>query len=409
MASGKAVQDHYTLLESPDGLLRAVYSDGPLNLREGEKGVWKYADWLPVSKTSSQVAGTVTYRSESLAAKLGMSNLWITFHGYWPERGGICPTTTFKDMEAVPTIQRLQEHGCDGLVCASAGNTARAFAYFSAEAGFPTMIIVAERHLNRIWVPNGHPKDSIILVGIGGGADYNDAIEVSGEVASVLGWHLEGGARNVARRDGIGSLILDAAFQIGALPMHYFQAVGGGPGPIGVHEMAIRAIDSGLFPAPAPRQHLSQNVEHSPIHNAWQAGRSHLIPEDFPKGDPSVFSDFLVNRAPAYSITGGLYDILSECDGQTWTVTYDEAEAAAELFESTEGIDTLSPGAVALASLQNALATGEVGPDDCTVLNISGGGQQRMLKEVDIDQIKPALIVEKDEAVKAILHLMGIK
>ena len=43
-----------------------------------------------------------------LGEHLGFSNLWIAFHGYWPEKGGLCPTGSFKDMEAVPTLQRMK-------------------------------------------------------------------------------------------------------------------------------------------------------------------------------------------------------------------------------------------------------------------------------------------------------------
>ena len=37
------------------------------------------------------------------------------------------------------------------------------------------------------------------------------------------GWQMEGSVHNVARRDGIGSLILDAAFTIGHLPIITFK------------------------------------------------------------------------------------------------------------------------------------------------------------------------------------------
>ena len=75
------------------------------------EGVWKYLDWIPTSTSNEYVAGTTTYKAEALGKALGMSNLWVTFHGYWPEKGGMCPTGSFKDMEAVPTIQRLHDHG----------------------------------------------------------------------------------------------------------------------------------------------------------------------------------------------------------------------------------------------------------------------------------------------------------
>ena len=63
-------------------------------------GLWRWLDWLPVSKPNNEVAGSICYRSKGLAQSLELKNLWISFNGYWPERGANCPTTTFKDMEA---------------------------------------------------------------------------------------------------------------------------------------------------------------------------------------------------------------------------------------------------------------------------------------------------------------------
>ena len=95
------LSDEYTLSNHPEGLLRAEYSNQKLVVRNELEGIWKYSDWLPVSETSGQIAGTLSYKSEGLASELGMSNLWIAYHGYWPEKGGLCPTTSFKDLEAV--------------------------------------------------------------------------------------------------------------------------------------------------------------------------------------------------------------------------------------------------------------------------------------------------------------------
>ena len=119
LKTGDLIDDAYTLHYTDNALLRAVYSE-PFALQENAEGVWKYLSWLPVSKANAYVAGTVTYRAEALGEAMGLSNLWITYHGYWPEKGGLCPTGSFKDMEAVPTIQRMHDHGCQGLICASA-------------------------------------------------------------------------------------------------------------------------------------------------------------------------------------------------------------------------------------------------------------------------------------------------
>jgi len=148
---------------------------------------------------------------------------------------------------------------------------------------------------------------------------------------------------------------------------------------------------------------VSQNVEHSPIHNAWQAGRDHLVDEDFPDEEVDVYSDLLLNAAPAYGQTGGVHDILDDSDGQTYVVEQPVAEAAKSLFEATEGIDILPPGAIALASLQEAIEVGEVEEEDCVVLNISGGGTQRLKQDLATEAVQPWLMVEASQAVEIIL------
>jgi len=401
LKTNQLLNDEYTLHHADNALLQSVYHQ-PLEVQDVE-GMWQFEDWLPVSQANELVAGTLTYKAEALGEALGLSNLWVTFHGYWPEKGGLCPTGSFKDLEAVPTIQRLRDHGITGVICASAGNTARAFAHYCGLTDTPLIVIVGEEHAQRLWLRKDHPSESVRLVVLKGG-DYADAKGVAKRLAQRLDeWVLEGGVHNVARRDGMGSLMLDAAFTIGQLPDHYFQGIGGGPGPIGTHEMATRLVDEGVFDGPVPRQHVSQNVEHSPIHNAWQAGRDHLVDEDFPDEEVDVYSDLLLNAAPAYGQTGGVHDILDDSDGQTYVVEQPMAEAAKSLFEATEGIDILPPGAIALASLQEAIEVGEVEEEDCVVLNISGGGTQRLKQDLDTEAVQPWLMVEASQAVEIIL------
>ena len=74
-----------------------------------------------------------------------------------------------------------------------------------------------------------------------------------------------------------------------------------------------------------------------------------------------------------------------------------------ELFESVEGIDIMTPGAVAAASLVQAVKDGLVGNNDCILLNLSGGGVQRLKNEIETRPIKPWLKVNKADAVEAIL------
>lgn len=403
LSSKDIVEDNYTLHYSEGALLVTEYTN-KLSIKNSYDSIMKYQDWLPHERVSKNEVGTRTYKAEELGKSLGMSNLWVTFHGYWPEKNGICPTGSFKDMEAVPTLMRLKEKGCKGMICASAGNTARAFAYFCGLDDFPLIAVVGKKHLERLYLPANHPNSSVKLIVLEDG-DYYDAKIFAKKISHQLdSWQMEGGIHNVARRDGIGSLILDAAFTIGKIPMHYFQGIGGGPGPVGVHEMANRLIKAEMFEGPVPRQHVSQNEEHCPMHNAWQAKRPNLIDSDFPEEDVEVYSDYLLNKAPAYEVKGGVYDILKQSNGQTYAVSKDDAKSAKSLFESIEGIDIMSPAAVALSSLIQALEHNEIKPDDCTVLNISGGGIERMKQDKEIVQITPWKKISKHEDITSVLQ-----
>ena len=58
-----------TLHHTDGALVSSVYDKG-LNIDMKETGVWKYVDWLPVSKASKHNAGTVTYKSEGFSKKI---------------------------------------------------------------------------------------------------------------------------------------------------------------------------------------------------------------------------------------------------------------------------------------------------------------------------------------------------
>ena len=109
----------------------------------------------------------------------------------------------------------------------------------------------------------------------------------------------EGGAKNVARRDGMGTVMLDAAFTMNRLPTHYFQAIGSGTGAIACWEMATRLQTHGW--AGNPTLHLSQNAPFVPIYNAWKANRRQILPEDMPNAEFSIkkiHAVVLSNRSP---------------------------------------------------------------------------------------------------------------
>lgn len=394
----------YLLSCCDGGLLEAEYP--PLRVRDDLEGMWRFVDWLPVHRPGSAAVGGVTVPAPALGAALGLDDLWVSVNGWWPEGGAHCPTCSFKDLEVAPTLQRLVEAGAEGVVVATAGNTGRAFADLGGDVGFPVVVVAAERHVERIWRAGRDRAPTTTVVGIAGG-DYNDAIEVAGAVAAALGFEVEGGVRNVARRDGIGSLLLDAVTTIGRIPDHYVQAVGGGPGPIGVWGMARRLADDGRWGTVRPRFHLAQNDVHAPVHVAWQARREQLGGDHVPPTDVDAFADVLVNRAPAYGVRGGLHDLLVDTDGQTYAVPAAEAAHWREVAASALGVDVMEAPAVATAALARAVAAGEVARGDCVLLAVTGAGVDHLDASRPLRGPGAVPLVAKDDAVTAIAGLVG--
>ncbi|MCC4766615.1 cysteate synthase [Methanosarcina sp. DH1] len=384
-------QEYRLTCENDDAFLRAEYLEKRLELRN-QPGIGRFHSWLPVQEELTTDAGPITYKSEAFARELGLSNLYIGFSGYWPERGAFIKTCSFKELEAHPTMQLLKETGGKAIVLASAGNTGRAFAHVSALTGTDVYIVVPESGASNLWLPE-EPTESIHLISMSPGNDYTDAINLAGRIAKLPGMIPEGGARNIARRDGMGTVMLDAAVTIGKMPDQYFQAVGSGTGGISVWEAAMRLRDDGRFGQKIPKLQLAQNLPFVPMYNAWQEKRREIIPEldmkDAKKQVEETYATVLTNRTPPYGVMGGLYDALSDTDGIMYAITREEALEAKALFESLEGIDILPPSAVATASLLKAVEAGNVGKDETILLNLAGGGYKRLKEDYTLYQIKP--------------------
>jgi cysteate synthase len=370
-----------------DALLRTVYEKRRLTMSPFD-GLWRYCEWLPVHGIIKGFrGGPVTYRSEGLARELGLDEMYISFNGYWPERGASLPTCSFKDLEAPPTVQRLIDLGRkDILVVASAGNTARAFANIACLTGRPLVLVVPSSALDRLWLPpDAGAASSIFVLSVGG--DYTDAIALGDILARRPGFIPEGGARNVARRDGMGVVMLDAVRTMGALPSHYFQAVGSGTGGIAAWEASLRLIEDGRFGACMPVLHLAQNLPCAPIYDKVSGGGFDAA---CPRG---MVDEVLFNRRPPYSVPGGVADALRDTNGEVLGMTSRQAKEAGALFLESEGIDIMPAAWVAVAALAQQVSEGKIGTGEKVLLNITGGGAERFRQEAGTARLASDLAV----------------
>lgn len=405
VASGNVFDDTGWLLEVPGEekptLIRAVYDNKQINMFDDHFGLYRFASWLPVNRILTGSSAPVTYKSAGLAAHLGLKNLFITFSGWWPEIGAVMPTCSFKETEAYAVCGRMTpEMSQKILVVASAGNTARAFAKVCSDNLIPLLLCVPEDNLDALWFDKPL-NDCVKLVCTASGSDYFDAIHLSNLICGFEGFYAEGGAKNVARRDGMATTMLSATTFIGRIPDYYFQAVGSGTGAIAAWEANLRFLGDGRYGSHKMKLMVSQNEPFVPIHDAWKAGSRAMLPYDDEQARRDVEqinAKVLSNRKPPYPITGGLFDALSDTSGEVLTVSNEAADAAAELFERTEGNDLHPAASVATASLVQAVADKKIEPEAVLMLNITGGGEARYKATHKLHYLKPKIVFDIDAA-----------
>ncbi len=391
-----------------DALVRSIYSKKRLTVRD-YPGLWRYYDWLPVEKVNDYNGKPITYKSKALAKELELENLYISFNGYWPEKGADVRTCTFKEYEGAVTIQYAIEQKVKGIVVASAGNTANAFAYMASREGLPVILVVPKKCLCDIRVPE--IDASLVKTIVLGDGDYSDAISIGRKIPTITGFVYEGGARNIARRDGLGTVLLDAAQEMKRMPDHYFQAVGSGTGAIAAWEASLRLKEDGRFNQSLPKLQLSQNLTFMPMVKAWKNRRREFIPEiDMPQINnllEIIYAIVLSNRYPPYSEKGGVYDALLSTKGETYGISKDKAVKASNLFESLEGIDILPAAAVAVASLIQAVGEKKVNPKDYILLNITGGGKKRLNEDTIPEELNVDIEVSKNVSTEELKRLLS--
>lgn len=380
VGTGRVFEDEGWTIADPEAtspsLIRAVYENTKFTPREDLKGLYRYAEWLPIVRTLRHSHAPVTYKSKGLASVLGMENLYITFSGYCPRIGARMETCSFKETEAYSVCARLPKKNKRILVVQSAGNTARAFAKVCSDNNIPIVICVPLDNFSDLWFKK-KLSSCVKIIATPSGTDYFDAITLGDKLCKDPRYMAEGGAKNVARRDGMGTTLLSAVEVIGRIPDAYFQAVGSGTGAIAAWENAARLAADGRFGENKMRIYASQNAPFTIMYDSWKAHSRELVPmtpEEGRQNAEVILGKVLSNRKPPYSLAGGLFDVLEKSGGDMFKVSNDEIVSWVVKYFSLEGYDLFPASACAVSSLKQALDAGIVKHDETVMLNVTGGG-----------------------------------
>lgn len=398
VATGREFDDAGWILDDAEcktpSLVRANYEKKQLEVKPESYGFYKFCDWLPVKRMLKGSSAPVTYKSEALAKHLGLENLWITLNGYCPEKGVRMTTCSFKETEAYSVCARIDENEERILVVASAGNTARAFAKVCSDNNIKLLLAVPSDNLDALWFTEPL-NDCVKLIACDKGGDYFDAINLSNIALKSSKFYAEGGAKNIARRDGMSTTVLSAATTIGHIPDYYFQAVGSGTGAIAAWEANQRLIEDGRFGSNVMKLMVSQNAPFVPMYDAWRHDSREMLPYDAKKARRDaelIDAKVLSNRKPPYGLAGGLYDALKATDGDIMVATNAQSKRACKLFKELEGVDIHPAPGVALATLIKKVEAGEIAKDACIMLNITGAGEEAAKRGRELWYLKPSKV-----------------
>jgi len=396
ISNGRTFEDSGWTLNDPENstpsLIRAEYQNKAFTPHDELPGIYRYADWLPIRRILNGSCAPVTYKSKHLSKFLGLENLYITFSGWNPAIGATMRTGSFKETEAYTVLARTNDDEKRRLIIQSAGNTARAFAQVCSENQIPVVICIPEDNIQELWFQK--PLNPCVkVVAVPKGYDYYDAITIGEKLSKDQHYYLEGGAKNIARRDGMGTTILSCAEQMGRIPDAYFQAVGSGTGAIAAWEMAQRLERDNRFGKNNMRIYVAQNKPFTIICDTWKTAQRALIEipvEESRRQAEIILAKVLSNRKPPYSIAGGLYDTLKESHGDIFMADNRDILYWLVKFNNLEGYELLPAACVAVSALAEAVKKGIVTKKEYIMLNCTGGGtieamnQGYVLKKADL-------------------------
>jgi threonine synthase len=353
--------------------------------------IWRYRELMPLEeapRVGLATGGTPLVRSERLAARLGLDELYLKNDSV------NSPTLSFKDRVTAVAVNKALEFGLEAVGCASTGNLANSVAANAARAGLPAWILIPE-NLEPAKVIGTSVYGANVLAVRG---NYDDVNRLCSQIADRYGW----GFVNVNLRpfygDGSRSVGYEIAEQLDwRAPDAVVVPMAGGSLISKVYEGFRDFERLGLLEEPvSTRVFGAQATGCNPISGAVQAGSREIRPVK-----PKTIAKSLAIGSPA----DGYYAVGTIHDSGGWAADVSDEEIVENirLLAETEGIFTETAGGVAVGVTRKLIDTGRIRRGDRTVVVITGNGLKTQ-DALSLDQptLIDATIGSFDAAVSAL-------
>ncbi|HKY53919.1 MAG TPA: threonine synthase [Anaerolineales bacterium] len=340
-----------------------------------DSSLWRFLPLLPVAEPEGEATplhvtgGTPIFKLSSLAAKLGLQNLWL--------KDESCnPTGSFKDRASAVVVARAREIGAEVMVTASTGNAGAALAGMCAAVGQKAVI----------FAPKSAPKAKVAQLRIFGATvllidgNYDDAYDLAVQAANEFGWYCRNTGYNPFTAEGKKT----AAFEIWEwwenthrlwheqfgtdvdhAPLTIFVSVGDGNIISGIHKGFKELLKLGWI-ARLPRIIGVQAEGSAAISNAFHGNTETITPVS-----AKTIADSISVNLPRDGVRA--VRAAKESGGTYVNVSDDEIlQAIAELGRI--GVFAEPAGAAAFAGLIKGAGSGVVGSEDPILVLNTGSG-----------------------------------
>ena len=363
-------------------------------IAERPESLWRYRELLPIpadARPDLPVGFTPLLDSPRLAGRLGLSRLQV-------KNDAVClPSLSFKDRVVAVALERARAFGLHVVGCASTGNLANAVAAQAARAGMEAWV----------FVPAGIEPTKIVASAVYGArvVPINGSYDQVNRLCSLVADQFRWGLVNVNLRpyyaEGSKTVAFEIAEQLGwRLPDNVVVPMAGGALISRMRKGFSELAAVGLVEPKPVKFFGAQATGCSPISTAVKQGLKFPEPQ---KPHTICHSLAIGNPADGHEAI----DTIVSTGGWAEDISDEEIIAGMQLLAETEGIFTETAGGVTVGVAQKLIAQGRIGPDETTVLAITGNGMKTTEALAGRTQLLP-VVEPRLAAFEALLAGVGV-
>ena len=331
------------------------------NLSARDFNMWRYSELLPLSEdfaARNAVGGTPLVASRKLAAKWGLKNLYF-------KNDAVCfPSLSFKDRVVATALAAARRFNFTTVGCSSTGNLANAVAAQAVQQGFDACVFIPA-DLEPAKILNTAVYGARI-VRING--NYDHVNRLCAQIADRFQWGLVNVNLRPYYAEGSKTHGYEIAEQLGwTLPDNVVVPMAGGSLITKIAKAFRELILVGWVKEKPVKFFGAQATGCSPISDGVKRNLARFEPQK-----PQTIARSLAIGNPA----DGPYAMKEMRNSGGWAddVSDPEIVEAIQLLAETEGIFGETAAGVTVGVTQKLIQAGRIGPNETTVVCVTGNG-----------------------------------